>query len=102
MVAIAQVHEGLSVCAPVNQLVIIRSASCLGCMQCVAACPAEGALYLSLPRRKRVPAWTVAAGVAALFLGTYCYGVWGGHWNTNMSEQVYLQLVPHADEFGHP
>ena len=87
---------------PVDRLVTIQSAECIGCMQCVASCPAEGALALALPRRKRVPAWAVAAGVSALFLGTYCYGVWSGHWNTDLSESVYFQLIPHADEFGHP
>jgi polyferredoxin len=87
---------------PVDRLVTIQSAECIGCMQCVASCPAEGALTLSLPRRKRVSAWAVAAGVSGLFFCTYCYGVWSGHWNTDLSESVYFQLIPHADEFGHP
>lgn len=87
---------------PVDRLITIRSAECLSCMQCIAACPAEGALYLSAPRRKRVPAWSVAAGVLALFLAAYVYGLSTGHWSTNLPEQVYFQLVPHADEFAHP
>ncbi len=87
---------------PVDRLITIRSAECLSCMQCIAACPAEGALYLSAPRRKRVPAWSVAAGVTALFLGAYLYGVSTGHWSTNLPEQLYFQLIPHADEFAHP
>ena len=87
---------------PVDRLVTIKSAECLGCMQCVASCPAEGALFLSAPRRRRVPAWAVAAGICALFLGTYGYGVWRGQWNTEVPEHVYFQIIPHADEFGHP
>ncbi|MEO8128399.1 MAG: hypothetical protein ABI822_14965 [Bryobacteraceae bacterium] len=65
-------------------------------------CAAQGALFLSLPRRKRVPAWAVAAGVAGLFFGASFYGVLSGHWNTDLPESQYFQLVPHADEFGHP
>lgn len=87
---------------PVDRLVTIQSAECIGCMQCVASCPAEGALYLSLPRHRRVSAWAVAAGVAALFLSAYAYGRWSGHWDTTLSDRVYYQLVPHADEFQHP
>lgn len=87
---------------PVDRLVTIRSAECIGCMRCVAACPAEGALFFSTPRRKRIPAWAVAAGVATLFLGAYAYGLWSGHWNTHLTDPEYFQLVPHADEFGHP
>ncbi len=87
---------------PVDRLVTIRSAECIGCMRCVAACPAEGALFLSTPRRRRMPGWAVAAGVAALFLGAYAYGLWSGHWNTHLTDAEYFQLVPHANEFGHP
>jgi len=87
---------------PVDRLITISSAECLGCMQCVAACPADGALFLSAPARKRVPAWAVAAGVVALFLGSYAYARITGHWDTDVSDAVYFRLIPHADEFGHP
>ena len=87
---------------PVDRLITIQSAECIGCMQCVAVCPAEGALYLSLPQRRRVPAWAVTAGVVGLFVGTYVFGVWSGAWNTDIPEKLYFQLIPHADEFGHP
>jgi len=87
---------------PVDQLVTIQSAECTACMQCVASCPADGALYLSAPARKRVPAWAVAAGVATLFLGSYAYARLSGRWDTRLSDAVYFQLVPHADEFEHP
>ena len=47
----------------------IRSAECTGCLQCVAECPAAGALFLAAPRGRRVPAWAVAAGVRGAFPG---------------------------------
>lgn len=86
---------------PVDRLATIQSAECAGCLQCVAACPAEGALFLSAPLRKRVPAWAVAAGIAILFLGAYSYARWTGHWTTDLPRQVYFNLVPHADDFDH-
>ena len=87
---------------PVDQLVTIRSAECTGCLQCVAACPAAGALFLAAPRRRRVPAWAVAAGVAVLFLGVCGYARWTGHWRTDLPSSTYFELIPHANEFTHP
>ncbi len=87
---------------PVDQLVSIRSAECTTCMRCVASCPADGALFLAAPGKKRVPVWLIAAGIASLFLGSYIFGVASGHWQTYLPDSVYLRLVPHADEFGHP
>jgi polyferredoxin len=87
---------------PVDRLITIQSAECIACLQCVADCPAEGALFLSAPRRKRVPAWAVAFGALALFAGAYTYGQLSGHWSTDLPSRVYFELVPHANEFTHP
>jgi polyferredoxin len=87
---------------PVDRLITIRSAECTGCLQCVAECPAAGALFLSAPRRTRVPAWAVAAGVAAIFLAVCGYARWTGYWGTDIPGSVYSDLIPRASEFGHP
>jgi len=87
---------------PVAQLITIQSAECTSCMQCVAVCPAAGALAMSAPGRRRMPGWVVAATVAVLFLGAYGYAQWGGHWHTNLPDQVYRELIPRANEFEHP
>jgi len=87
---------------PVDRLVSIRSAECTGCLQCVAECPAAGALILAGPRRRRVPAWAVAAGVALLFVGICGFAQWGGYWRTDLPSRMYFELIPHANEFMHP
>jgi polyferredoxin len=87
---------------PVDQLVTIRSAECTGCMECVAACPAAGALMLAAPRRRRVPAWAVAAGVAVIFLGLCGWAQHRGYWRTDLPGSVYSELVPNANQYGHP
>ena len=87
---------------PVDRLIQIRSAECTGCLQCVAECPAEGALVMGAPRSRRVPAWAVAAGVAALFLGACGYAQWTGSWRTDLPSRVYFELIPNANEFTHP
>jgi len=86
---------------PVDRLVTFRSAECTGCLECVAACPAEGALVMAAGRRK-VPAWVMAAGIAVLFLGICGYAQWSGHWHTDLPSRVYFELIPNAGEYGHP
>jgi polyferredoxin len=87
---------------PVDRLVTIRSAECTGCLQCVAECPAAGALFLAAPRRRRIPAWAVAAGITVVFVGICGYARWLGYWDTNLPSRVYMELIPHANEFTHP
>jgi len=87
---------------PVDKLLRIQSVECTACLECVAACPVEGALLMMAPRRRAVPAWMIATAVAVLFLGTFAYANWTGHWRTDLPERLYLQLIPHAQEFAHP
>jgi polyferredoxin len=87
---------------PVDKLVQIRSAECTGCLECVAVCPAEGALQMSTPGVKRVPAWALAAGIAVVFFSMVGYAQWQGYWRTDMPSHVYESLIPRASEFSHP
>jgi polyferredoxin len=88
---------------PVDQLITIKSAECTGCLECVAVCPAEGALQISSIASKRaVPAWAIAAGIAVLFLGIVGYAKSAGYWNGDVPGHVYRQLVPRANEVEHP
>jgi polyferredoxin len=102
---------------PVDRLVQIRSVECTACMECIAVCPAENALQLSLaPRRVEGPAaegiaarWrhralkpqVVAAVLALVFFGLIGAARATGHWQTNIPREMYLQLVPNADNFDH-
>src|ERR1035438_2465917 len=97
----------------VDQLVQIRSVECTACMACVAACPAESALHFSFaPRKAAIPAerWrrralsplAVAAMLACIFLGLVVVAKATGHWQTNLPRDVYMDLVSHAREAGHP
>jgi polyferredoxin len=93
---------------PVDKLITIKSAECTGCLECVAVCPAEDALQMSLPvlkrsqNTRRLPAWAMAVGIAALFLGIIGYAKAAGCWNGDVPDYVYRQLVPHANELDHP
>jgi len=90
---------------PVDQLITIRSAECTACLECVAVCPAESALVFAAPaiaKKKAVPAWAVAAGIAVIFFGTVGYAKATNRWNTEIPSEVYRYLVPNADKASHP
>jgi polyferredoxin len=106
---------------PVDKLLTIKSAECTGCLKCVAACPAKDTLSLSLPlslplslspsvpkipaltvRHGKLPAWAVAAGIAALFFGVVGFAKTAGYWDSQVPRTVYQQLVPNADQAAHP
>jgi polyferredoxin len=94
---------------PVDKLLTIRSAECTGCLECVAVCPAQAALYMSAPifpgsseRGREVPAWAMAAALAALFLGIVGSAKLEGYWNSDVPTATYEKLVPHANDAQHP
>jgi polyferredoxin len=98
---------------PVDRLVQIRSGECTACMECVSSCATQDALHFALPPRRAESAaarWRgralqpVAAVIvlAALFFGGVTLARLTGHWQTNISPDVYRQLVPHLDQDTHP
>jgi polyferredoxin len=87
---------------PVDKLVQISSVECTACLECVAVCPAEGALHLALPNKRKLSPVAVAAGIAILFFGLVGYAKLSEHWNTNIPRSVYMQLVPNASQETHP
>ena len=71
--------------------------------QSAAHSPRAGTLHrLRSARKRRVPAWAIAAAVAGLFVGICGYARWSGHWHSDVPERVYFQWIPRAEEVGHP
>ncbi len=87
---------------PVDRLAQVRSPECTGCLACVADCPVEPALAFAAPRRRAVPAWAVAAGIAGVFLGLVGAARLAGRWHTELPAAVTFDLVPRAAELRHP
>ncbi|MGA2850890.1 MAG: 4Fe-4S binding protein [Terracidiphilus sp.] len=105
---------------PVARLVQVRSVECTGCMECVAVCPADHALQMALPpwpqsvvdralpqaaqlrwQRRALKPQVVAVVLAVVFFGLIGAARVTGHWQTNVSREVYMDLVPNADEYDH-
>jgi polyferredoxin len=98
---------------PVDRLIQVRSVECSACLECVASCSIQDALQFALPPRAASPIaqrWTgrtlqpaaVVVILAALFFGGISLARISHHWQTNVSDSVYQQLIPHVDEQTHP
>ncbi|MGA9060833.1 MAG: 4Fe-4S binding protein [Terracidiphilus sp.] len=97
----------------VDRLVQVRSAECTACLACVAVCPAENALQFALPARqasapsqrwvrRAIGPLTVTCILAYVFFGLILLARATNHWQTNLPRDVYMNLVPHANEVTHP
>jgi len=87
----------------VDRLITIKSAECTACLHCVASCPAEGALFLAVPKyRHPVPTFRLVLAMAIILGAFYAGARLTGHWQTLIPGHVYSRLVPHANEFEHP
>jgi len=87
---------------PVDKLRIVQSPECMACFQCVAVCPARNALWMSAGTCARVPAWAIALGIAVIFFGIMGLARYTGHWRTNLPGELYMYLIPRAQQFSHP
>jgi len=98
---------------PVDRLLQIRTAECTACMECVASCGTQNALQFALPPRAATSIaqrWTgralspIAATLilAALFFGGVGLARATHHWQTNISDDAYRELIPHVDDDSHP
>jgi len=87
---------------PVNRMTNVRSPECLGCYQCVTDCPEDRALEMTIGRKTVFkPSW-VAAGILVIFLSIVLGARITGHWHTQLLGEVYFELIPAADKYGHP
>jgi hypothetical protein len=57
---------------------------------------------MTLPRKRRVPAWAIATAMGVLFVGIVGYAQYAGYWRTDLPSRVLFELVPRAQEFTHP
>jgi polyferredoxin len=88
---------------PVDVLRTVRTPECIGCFTCISVCPVKDALDLrTLRRHRRIPAWLVAGGVAAVFMLIVGYAKATGAWAGSVPEDVFYELIPRASSFSHP
>jgi NAD-dependent dihydropyrimidine dehydrogenase PreA subunit len=71
---------------------LVISPECMGCTDCVTACPKKGALTLGLLGRKSVRPLLFGLAFLALFFGAVGVAKYTGHWDSALSLGDYRSL----------
>jgi len=86
----------------VAEQTVVTSPECLGCLECVAACPVDNCLQVSTYRRRKVPTWLLPLGVVSLFLIVWAAANLTGHWQSAVPLEILKSYYPMAAQMGHP
>jgi len=81
----------------------INSVECTGCLDCVASCPAPGALSARV-RRWQIGAKAFAAAVVLFFVVSYAAARLTGHWRNDIGDTEYVRRIAEIDSpaYEHP
>ncbi|MDR3670445.1 MAG: 4Fe-4S binding protein [Holophaga sp.] len=80
----------------------VGSDECTACYRCVQACPVKDTLQMRAPVGRAVPGWVFGLLAAGLFMAVTGLAMLSGHWRTSLSPRDYLELIPAAEDIGHP
>ncbi|HIJ90981.1 MAG: 4Fe-4S binding protein [Desulfobulbaceae bacterium] len=86
----------------VAEQTVVTSPECLGCLECVAACPVNDCLRVSTYRREKMPAWLLPLGVVSFFLLVWATANLTGHWQSAVPPEILKNYYPMSATMGHP
>lgn len=80
----------------------VNSPECLGCLECVAACPVADCLSVSAYGQRKLPALLLPLGVLALFFTLWAWAVSSGHWQPEIQLDVLKAYYRESRFLAHP
>lgn len=80
----------------------VTTPECLGCLECVAACPVNNCLQVSTYGRRKLPAWLMPLGVLSLLFIVWAVANITGHWQPAIPLEIFKSYYPLAAQMGHP
>ncbi|NTV14683.1 MAG: 4Fe-4S binding protein [Desulfobulbaceae bacterium] len=80
----------------------VTSPECLGCLECLAACPVDNCLQVTTYRRRQLPAGLLPLGVVTLFLLVWAVANLTGHWQSAVGPDTLKSYYPQAAQLVHP
>ena len=87
---------------PVEQLRSVRSPECTGCLTCISHCPAQGALDMSIYRKRTLPPVAAVFMVVVLFFGCIGIAKLTNNWDSAVTYGQYQRIIPQATHLNHP
>lgn len=85
---------------PVHRKVSLRSPECTGCLTCVESCPRRSTAMAPFWKRN-LPRWVFPVLILAVYSGGVALGMATGHWESSLTYQDYLKLIPMAQFLSH-
>jgi NAD-dependent dihydropyrimidine dehydrogenase PreA subunit len=80
----------------------VNSPECLGCLECVSACPVKGCLSVSACGRWNLPSLILPLGVLAVFFALWAWAQLSGHWHSEIPLDVLKALYQKSGFLEHP
>ena len=83
----------------------VSNPECLGCTECVGACPEKGCLELGLgytAKARALPFWGAAAGTLVLLAVFYCGAVSTDNWNSKVPPAMAREFHRDILRMEHP
>lgn len=74
----------------------LTAPECIGCLECVARCPQDDCLSLTVYGRKKIIPLLLPWGLLALFFAIWLGATFTGHWQTSVPDEIlkhyYLKI----------
>lgn len=86
----------------VEQASRVWSPECTGCLDCVNQCPVNETLTFKPPLGlPSLSIKTLALSIIGIWILFIIISKITGHWETNMTMEMYKRILPHVDQIGH-
>lgn len=80
----------------------VNSPECLGCLECVSACPVDDCLSVSVYGHKKLPPLLLPLGVLAIFFTLWAWAQLSGHWHSEIPLDVLKAYYQESRFLAHP
>ncbi len=87
---------------PVSRKTVVRSAECIGCLECVAECPRANCLTVVAVPAWRLRWWVLPLGVLATFFLAWLLANVTGHWQTSIALETFKAAYRASGALAHP
>jgi ferredoxin len=98
-------HKCEKVCPgsiPVAAKESVNSPECLGCLECVAACPVDDCLTVSVYGRRKLPTLLLPLGILTVFFTLWAWAQLSGHWQSEIPMDVLQVYYQESRVLSHP
>ncbi|MEN8136271.1 MAG: 4Fe-4S binding protein [Thermodesulfobacteriota bacterium] len=80
----------------------VNSPECLGCLECVSACPVEDCLSVTAIGQRKLPTLLLPLGVLAIFFTLWAWAQLSGHWHPEIPLDVLKAYYQESRFLAHP